>query len=603
MNRIQKLSPLLANQIAAGEVIERPASVVKELIENSLDAGADHVDIEIEQGGVGLIRIRDNGSGIHKDDLPLAFDRHATSKIKEPPDLMQINSLGFRGEALASIGSIARIVLTSAMPNQSAWQVRMGGDTTFEIQPAAHPTGTTIEIRDLFFNTPARRKFLRTEKTEFEHIDEFVKRLALSSFSIGFQLKHNQRLIRKYLKAQTQKEREERLSVLCGKEFMTHALQIEAESAGMQINGWIALPTFSRAHADLQYFYVNGRMVRDKLVSHAIKQAYHDVLYRDRYPAYVLFLQIPPEQVDVNVHPTKHEVRFRDGRFVHDFIFTSIKDALAHWHKEAVSPVAVSEMLSLPFNANQNHYVKEDRQIPSFALPQEKTVERNDSIRHGNPVKPFQIKEQLSIYQTTCASHQPESKQSLGNAIAQLHGVYILAETENELVLVDMHAAHERILYEQLKKDFSEKKIPVQTLLVPISFSLIEKEIEIINEQAFFFSSLGFQIEAFGKESMVARAVPQLLVGSDVATLIRDIIADFIQQEKSYRAEDKFNHILATLACRAAVHANRNLSILEMNALLRVMENTDHSGQCNHGRPTTFRFTMSELDSLFLRGR
>jgi DNA mismatch repair protein MutL len=595
MNRIQKLSPLLANQIAAGEVIERPASVVKELIENSLDAGSDQIDIEIEQGGVGLIRIRDNGHGIHKDDLSLAFDRHATSKVTDSHDLMCINSLGFRGEALASIGSIARVTLTSAIPSQSAWQISMEADTLFEAKPAAHPTGTTIEIRDLFFNTPARRKFLRTEKTEFQYVDEFVKRLALSSFSIGFQLKHNQRLIRSYLKSHTQKEREERLRVLCGDDFVTSALQMEAESAGMKISGWMALPAFSRAQADFQYFYVNGRIVRDKLVSHAIKQAYQDVLYRDRYPAYVLFLQISPQQVDVNVHPTKNEVRFRDGRLVHDFIFTAVKDALARSHNEISQPL-------INMN-NQDSFIKQDAMIYSDVLPKP-VVEHNNFVRHSQSAKPFQMQEQLSIYQTMRYNdNQQETKKSLGNAIAQWHGIYILAETENELILVDMHAAHERVLYEQFKKDFSEETMTAQTLLVPISISLSEIEMEIVHQQTMFFSSLGFQIEPFGKESIVVRAVPPLLAHSDIATLVRDMIADFIQQENSYRAQNKSNHILATLACRAAVHANRNLSILEMNALLRVMENTDHSSQCNHGRPTTFRFTMKELDNLFLRGR
>src|SRR3990167_2401795 len=327
--RIQTLSPLLANQIAAGEAIERPASVVKELVENSLDAGATHIEIDILQGGARLIRVRDNGSGIHPDDLPLALSRHATSKIQDTEDLSRIMTLGFRGEALASIGSVSRLALLSALPKQTGWQVTQQGDDELVLAPAAHPQGTTIEVRDLFFNTPARRKFLRSEKTEFDHIDELIKRIALSSFSVSFTLKHNQRNVRQYHAVQANDRTSERLSALCGAAFVQHAVQVEAEGVGMRLSGWIALPTFSRSQGDLQYFYVNGRMVRDKLVIHALKQAYHDVLYRDRYPAYVLFLAVLPEQVDVNVHPTKHEVRFRESRLVHDFIFRSIHDALA----------------------------------------------------------------------------------------------------------------------------------------------------------------------------------------------------------------------------------------------------------------------------------
>ena len=330
IDRIQKLTPLLANQIAAGEVIERPASVVKELVENSLDAGATQIEIDIEQGGVRLIRVRDNGGGIHQDDLSLALSRHATSKIQQPQDLSHIMTLGFRGEALASIGSVSRLSLTSAQKNTGGFQVTAAGEITTNIAPAAHPAGTTVEVRDLFFNTPARRKFLRAEKTEFDHIDELIKRAALSAFSVGFTLKHNQRIVRQYFPAPAAAQNSERLAALCGPAFVEQALHIEAEGAGMRLHGWIAQPAFSRSQADQQYFYVNGRMVRDKLVMHALKEAYHDVLYRDRYPAYILFLEIHANLVDVNVHPTKHEVRFREGRVVHDFVFHSVHDALAH---------------------------------------------------------------------------------------------------------------------------------------------------------------------------------------------------------------------------------------------------------------------------------
>lgn len=611
--RIQKLSSLLANQIAAGEVVERPASVVKELVENCLDAGATQVEIDIEQGGLRLIKVRDNGSGIHQDDLPLALSRHATSKIIHSDDLAQIMTLGFRGEALASIGSVSRLSITSALPKSTGWQVIVEGDTQAEMQPASHPQGTTVEVRDLFFNTPARRKFMKAEKTEFDHIDELIKRIALSSFHVGFTLKHNQKIIRQYFPAPTSANASERLSALCGAAFVEKAMHIEAEGAGMRISGWIADPTFSRSQADLQYFYVNGRMVRDKLVIHAMKQAYHDVLYRDRYPAYILFLEIAPTQVDVNVHPTKHEVRFREGRVVHDFISRAVHDALSsdhdcedhHQHEkipEMMSTLtAVQEpvhthqaAIATPTSANQwySHSTHaapaRHAHVPPIATPRAKLQEEMEIYRT--------LHEELPI--STTAKMPP-----LGYALAQIQGIFILAENEHGLVLIDMHAAHERIVYEKMKQAMANQQLQIQTLLVPLSLTVSEREAENAEQHAEFFAQLGFHVERMGKETIVIREVPQLLAHGPIEQLLRDMITDLLEHGGSSRAQESINRLLGTLACHSSVRAHRKLSLPEMNALLRDMEKTDHSGQCNHGRPTTVQLSMADLDKLFMRGK
>jgi DNA mismatch repair protein MutL len=614
--RIQKLSSLLANQIAAGEVIERPASVVKELVENSLDAGATQVDIDIEQGGVRLIRVRDNGSGIHPDDLPLALSRHATSKILQPEDLSQIMTLGFRGEALASIGSVSRLTLASAQAKSTGWQVSIEGDSEAQNAPVAHPQGTTIEVRDLFFNTPARRKFLRAEKTEFDHIDELIKRMALSSFNVGFTLKHNQRVARQYFPAQSSAATE-RLSALCGPAFVEHAVHMEAEGAGMRISGWIALPEFSRSQADLQYFYVNGRMVRDKLVIHALKEAYQDVLYRDRYPAYILFLEIAPGQVDVNVHPSKHEVRFRDSRTVHDFIFRGVHDALAsvrpgeeticeHAHAAPVSFRPGTETISVADRStiesrSSNSY------SPSSTSSSSRASHHSHAHSHARERAPVLsvVQEQLAIYrhlhdETTVPQ---DNTPPLGYALGQLQGIYILAENAQGLVMIDMHAAHERIVYEKMKTAFERQQIPVQTLLVPLSIAFSEREADAVEQAPEFFQQLGFKVERMGKETIAIREVPQLLANGPIEQLIRDIAADLLEHGESSRAQENINRLLGTLACHSSVRARRRLTIPEMNALLRDMEKTDHSGQCNHGRPTTVQLSMDDLDKLFMRGR
>lgn len=589
MTRIQRLTSLLANQIAAGEVIERPASVVKELIENSLDAGANQIDLDIEEGGIKLIRIKDNGCGIQADDLPLALARHATSKIVTLDDLENIATLGFRGEALASISAVSRFMMKSAIANATGFCVSVEGTSDLpDARPDPHPEGTTVEVRDLFFNTPARRKFLRTEKTEFDHIDEVVKRIALGSFSTGITLKHNQRVVRHYLRAVSPQEREQRIASLCGMAFVENAIKIESDIPGLMLTGWIGLPTFSRSTSDLQYFYVNGRVVRDKLVNHAVKLAYQDVMYGQRFPAFVLFLEIAPDQVDVNVHPTKHEVRFRESRLVHDFISKSLKNAIASIRPNAVS-VPVGEVVS------QTQAPVE--QVPlHFSSSEEKRISR----------APLKVDASMAAYQKL---HEPiavsavSAAPPLGFALAQLKNIYILAENEAGLVLVDMHAAHERVMYEQFKKQWADKQFVSTPLLVPHTVSMSEREADSLETHLSHLKEVGLVLDRVSQTAMVVREVPVLLREVSLDTLLRDIASDLITHEHSNRIEERILSWLGTMACHAAVRAARKLTLPEMNALLRAMEQTDHSGQCNHGRPTYQYFSMEALDKLFLRGR
>ncbi len=603
MTRIQKLNTILANQIAAGEVIERPASVVKELVENSLDAGATKIDLDIEKGGSALIRVRDNGAGIHADDLVLALDRHATSKIQQLDDLETIYTLGFRGEALASIGSVSRLTLSSAVADQPAWQViTQATEVAPQLLPTAHPRGTTVEVCDLFFNTPARKKFLRAEKTEFDHIDELIKRMALSCFPVSFTLKHNQKIIRQYRAAHSEKEREQRVESLCGAAFMENALRIETVANELELSGWIAKPIFSRAQADLQYFYVNGRMIRDKVLNHAVRQAYHDVLYGARHPAFVLFLKIPSEQVDVNVHPTKHEVRFRESRLVHGFISHCVHEALANVrpqsmptsslsiapipaHYQAPSPPAVQKVQEKMAVYNKLHEVTEN-DMAIFEKVKQKTSEPS-------------VQETLSLQEEQHAPAIPP----LGFALAQLKNIFILAENAEGLVLVDMHAAHERVLYEKLKKQMQQHKVISQPLLVPLTIKLSEREAGFIEEQQEAFCQLGMVLDRVSQDAIVVREMPDFLRDGQIESLVQDIAADLMAHQKSSRLHETVNALLGTVACHAAVRAQRRLTVPEMNALLRAMETTDHSGQCNHGRPTWTQFSLAELDKLFLRGR
>ncbi|MDI9244871.1 DNA mismatch repair endonuclease MutL [Marinobacter sp. CHS3-4] len=638
MPAIRLLSPRLANQIAAGEVVERPASVAKELIENALDAGARRIDIDIEQGGVKLIRVRDDGNGIGEDDLPLALSRHATSKIADLDDLEAVASLGFRGEALASISSVSRLALTSRTEAQeAASKVEVEGrDMDATIAPAAHPVGTTVEVRDLFFNTPARRKFLRTEKTEFNHVEECVRRQALSRFDTGFTLRHNQRVVQSLRPAENPLDRERRIGSLCGQQFIDNAVLIDAEATGLRLWGWVALPTFSRSQADLQYFFVNGRVIRDRLVAHAVRQAYRDVLYNNRHPAFVLYLEVDPASVDVNVHPTKHEVRFRDGRLVHDFIFRTLHKALADVRPDdhlrgAVAQsehrqpsvhaqtfgvqVPMTDAQPVGFNSGAGH--AQASTSNAFAGVQ--------ADRSGQPE--WQVRDQMAFYQSLnqgggveesggdvappmdrpAAMNTPPMPQGdeppLGYAIAQLHGIYILAQSHQGLIVVDMHAAHERITYERMKRAMDAQDLKSQPLLVPVSLAVSQKEAALAETHGEELLQLGLRVERIGPETLAVRQVPALLRGADTEQLVRDVLSDLIENGESDRVEAVTHELLGTMACHGSVRANRQLTIPEMNTLLRDMEATERSGQCNHGRPTWTVMTLSELDKLFLRGR
>ena len=618
MPTIEKLSPRLANQIAAGEVVERPASVIKELLENSLDSGATQIDIQVEQGGVKRMRVRDNGCGISKDELPLALARHATSKIKELDDLEAVGSLGFRGEALASIASVSRLTLKSAQQNSQGWQVETEGiDMDPNLSPAAQTQGTSVDVADLFFNTPARRKFLKTEKTEFGRIDEVVKRLALSHLDIGFRLDHNGRNVHSMNPCSSPAEQARRVASVCGSAFMEQALPIDEQSENLRIWGWMGLPTFSRSQADLQYFYVNGRSVKDKVVSHAVRQAYQDVLYHGRHPAFVLFLELDPTWVDVNVHPTKHEVRFRDSRSVHGFIYSALHRVIAQTRPGDETAIA-AEQPAIPVQ-NDPEPVQQPFGLRDPVSP----VSYSSSYRSSPP----QVAETRAFYepQTDAISgavidkavqvDTNEAKQRfesldqnqeippLGFAIAQLKGIYILAENSEGMVLVDMHAAHERITLERMRAAWDGEGLASQPLLVPESFAVSSREADAAEEHADTFGRLGIKLDRAGPETLVVRQVPVLLKQPQVEPLIRDVLSDILELGSSKRIELQINEILGNMACHTSVRANRKLSIEEMNALLRDMETTERSGQCNHGRPTWTQMSLTELDKLFLRGR
>lgn len=609
MSRIHLLSPRLANQIAAGEVVERPASVVKELLENSLDAGATRLEVDIEQGGVKLIRIRDDGDGIEKEDLPLALSRHATSKIHELADLEAVASLGFRGEALASISSVSRLTLTSKrIGADHAWQVETEGrEMQAQVVPAAHPQGTTVEMRDLFFNTPARRKFLRTENTEFKHLEEVVKRLALSRFDVAFVLRHNGRVIHQLKPASQTAEQERRVASVCGPAFIEQSLRVDmhAEASGLRLRGWIGLPTFSRSQADLQYFFVNGRMIRDKVVTHALRQAYADVLFHGRHPAYALYLELDPALVDVNVHPTKHEVRFRESRLVHDFIYRSIHRVIAQAKPQDVSAPAPAAALSASNMPAQPAYQQQNMALMSRREPAPQAQQVREQMAgyarlHEVPAAQVHTPQASPV---ATESQQPETVPPMGYAIAQLHGVYILAQNQTGLVLVDMHAAHERIVYERLKHAAEQEGIRSQPLLVPASLAVSSREADAAEEYAEMFKTLGFELARMGEETLVIRQVPVSLAKGNVEQLLRDVLADMLMHGNSRRIQEHMNELLATMACHGAVRANRQLTLPEMNALLRDMETTERSGQCNHGRPTWTQLSMNELDKLFMRGQ
>lgn len=626
MSRIELLSPRLANQIAAGEVVERPASVIKELLENSLDAGARRIDIEVEQGGVKLLRVRDDGVGIVQDDLPLALSRHATSKIRDLDDLEKVVTLGFRGEALASVSSVSRLTLTSCPEgSDQAWAVETEGrDMAPSMQPAAHPQGTTVEVRDLFFNTPARRKFLRTEKTEFGHLEEVVKRLALSRFDVAFTLRHNGRTVFSLRPAHGEMEARRRVASVCSPGFVEQSLSIDSERSGLRLWGWVGLPTFSRSQADLQYFFVNGRMIRDKLVVHAVRQAYRDVLFHGRHPTFVLFLEVDPAVVDVNVHPTKHEVRFRDGRMVHDFLFSTLHRALADQRpgdRPVTQDLAEASPVGVAAATGQSAGVFSGQERMSLNEPAggwSMSGSMPDRPAAGDVAGNLQAYPRLYGVSVSVADQPAQSMAGtlassedrpehdvppLGYALAQLHGVYILAENAEGLVMVDMHAAHERITYERLKQAMDEEGLRGQPLLVPESVALSQREVDCAEEHAAWFSRLGFEVQRLGPETLGIREIPALLRQADAVQLVRDVLSDLLEYGTSDRIEAHRNELLSTMACHGSIRANRRLTLTEMNALLRDMERTERSAQCNHGRPTWTQMSMSELDRLFLRGR
>ncbi|MBU2864794.1 DNA mismatch repair endonuclease MutL [Reinekea forsetii] len=626
---IQILSPRLANQIAAGEVVERPASVVKELIENCLDAGATRIDVEIEQGGIKLIRVRDNGSGIRKDDLPLSLSRHATSKVYSLDELEALGSLGFRGEALASVASVSRLTLTSKPADQeNAWQVQsQGRDMESEVSPAAHTDGTTVEVRDLFFNTPARRKFLRTEKTEFNHLEEVIKRQALSRFDVAFSLRHNNKTIHSLRPAHSTAEQQRRIAQLLKPEFMQNSLIIDVERAGLKMQGWVGLPTFSRSMADMQYFFVNGRVVRDKVIAHAVKQAYRDVLYHGRQPCFVLYLELDSSGVDVNVHPTKHEVRFRDQRLVHDFLFSQLHHALAQVRPGGeLNPIQESHNATEPAltisgpqagEFGGQHSLMMSSPATSYRAPSEananvpvsdqvafyQTLQQQNSVSSSEQQQPSSLNEFGSVPRVTLPETENKDIPPLGFAMAQLHGVFILSQSEQGLIVVDMHAAHERITYERLKRQYDEQGVQTQPMLVPVKVQVSEREADAAEEFSELLRQFGIDVARLSPETIMVRQVPVFLEQADVDPLVRSLLADFMAHETSDGVVAHRNEILSSMACHGSVRANRKLTTPEMNGLLRDMERTERSGQCNHGRPTWTQLTMSELDKLFMRGR
>ncbi len=635
-NRIHALDARLVNQIAAGEIIERPASMLKELVENALDAGATNIDIEVDNAGVKRLKITDNGHGILRQDLAMALSRHATSKIENLTDLEQIATLGFRGEALPSIASVTRMTIKSREQNsEQAWMVSSdGNNTTSEPEPVAHPVGTTIETRDLFYNTPARRKFLRTDNTEFKHVDQIVRRMALSRFDVSFKLSHNGRTVLHLPSVKADDAR--RVKMVCGDNVPDNSIYFEEQRESMRLSGWAGLPSFSRSQADMQYFFLNGRLIRDKTIVHAIRLGYQDVLFHGRHPVYVLYLEMDPAGVDVNVHPTKHEVRFRDSRSVHGFVFRALQRQVGASAGEAGSLTVDAEQgaaVPRPVSpSNQQSVAQVTPQITQQSPLDYQHNTANTSAYQSTPrLSQAQVREQISGYQTISDSvfrpspisggltdkaqysqrdlSKPENTEehdgipALGYALAQLKGIYILAENAQGLVLVDMHAAHERITYERLKSAHSNTEVRQQPLLVPVTIHVSDTEIMAWKNQQNLFLELGLEVEQMDETVLVVRSVPDMLINADVSQLVRDVLADLVAHEHSSRIEETIHEILSSMACHGSVRANRLLSIAEMNALLRDMEATERSGQCNHGRPTWVQMSLSQLDGWFKRGQ
>lgn len=599
MPSIHLLPELLINQIAAGEVVERPASALKELLENSLDAGATEIGVRLVQGGIKLLQISDNGNGIFRDELPLALARHATSKINSLEDLEQVGSLGFRGEALASIAAVSRLTMTSRKTDEkNAWQIMVENGSLSEPQPAALAAGTSIEVHDLYFNTPARRKFLKTEATEFAHCDDMFKRLALSRPDVAFTLQHNGRA--QWALRATPASPQQRIAAILGDEFAQASIFVDEASSGLRLWGLAGLPTYSRGTRDHQYFFVNGRFVRDKLIAHALREAYKDVLHHQHHPAFVLFLEMDPSGVDVNVHPMKIEVRFRDGRAIHQFIYHALNKGLAGSKAGESSVVAERDIV-----ANRSY-------VPPVSYPTQSRMELGvaqppafyQTLFGENKVasqwhQPYQPQPAMAYAQQQAEPEFPP----LGFALGQLQGVYILAQNEKGLVVVDMHAAHERVVYEKLKSALDQDAIAAQPLLIPVTFNADKLDVATVEENADTLRELGFEMATLSPTALAVRALPAMLKDADAAQLARDVLKDIREFGASRVLTERRNELLATMACHGSVRANRALTIPEMNALLREMEATERSGQCNHGRPTWFQMSLSELDKMFMRGQ
>ena len=624
MRRVKVLSSFVADQIAAGEVVERPASIVKELLENSIDAGAKAIEVRTEAGGVDLVWVRDNGVGIHADDLPLALQRHATSKIGDAGDLIGIDSLGFRGEALASVASVAKVKLSSATSaDTGGWFVESHGGEPQGSGPVAHPQGTTVEVRDLFYNTPARRKFLKAERSEINQIDQILRRLSLAHMDVDFSLAQarttgSSARVNRPLRLASG-DPTDRLARVLSPEFVENSVYIDESNHDLRMFGWVGLPHHNRRQMDQQYFYVNGRAIRDKLVGHAIRQAYSDVMFHGRHAVYVLYLQLPPDGVDVNVHPTKHEVRFREARQVHDFIFSSLNRAL-----RGLRPGQLSDNPTTASNTEVGYGGGPERpslsQQRPFELPSRppvsgpaggfaQLVHEHERSQSGSA---NMLEEQRSSWPTQAraddvdeatAEQMPKDVHPLGYAIAQLHGIYILAQNSQGLVMVDMHAAHERIVYEQMKEAQARDGIARQRLLVPLTFNVSEQEANLVEECAEQLDAAGLVVERMGQASVVVREVPVLLAKANVQEMIQDLLGELSEFGTGESVARKNFDVLATMACRGSVRANRQLTITEMNALLRSMEVTENAGLCNHGRPTFIQRNLAELDRLFLRGQ
>ena len=618
---IRVLPDELISQIAAGEVIERPASVVKELVENALDARARRIEVELERGGAALIRVRDDGVGIARDEIGLALTRHATSKIASLDDLEHVLSLGFRGEALPSIASVSHLSLTSREAGAAhAWTVEVRNGAVGGPEPAAHPAGTSIEVRDLFFNVPARRKFLRSEQTEYQHIVRMLERMALSRFDVSFALLHNGKTAWTLAPAATPAERLARVAKVCGEDFAAHVLEISHEAPGLGLAGWIALPTFSRSQADLQFAFLNGRFVRDKLITSAARLGYQDVLFHGRFAAYLLYLTLDPARVDVNAHPQKLEVRFRDPRSIHDFVFRTLERVLADTRPAADSPgsapldwLAAGTRFAGVRPAQAHFHLPEAVRSPAAGATYRDYLGFGEGalVGEGGAVGEASEGGTVSVAAAVASGNgapQPAAggeaaaAPPLGYAIAQLHGVYILAQSADGMVLVDMHAAHERVTYERMK-NLLDQRPAQQRLLVPEILGVSPAQADLAETHAEEFAALGFEVARWSPDEVALRAVPSSLAGRDPAGIVRDVLSDLAEHGRSRRVEESVNHLLATMACHAAVRARRNLSLPEMNALLREMEVTDRADQCNHGRPTWVRLSLADLDRLFLRGR